>query len=62
MQLPLARVLVDYPNLYLTGEARAGSNKTIARGANMVAAEFVGAADGLGDGDRGVGGVVDMNC
>lgn len=60
VKLPLTRVLVDDPDLQLAGKARAGSYTAIARGADVVTAELVGTADGLCDGDRRVGGVVDM--
>lgn len=57
---PLAGILVEYPDLDLTAEARAGSNPSVPGSADVVTSQLVGVRDGLLQRERGVGRVIDV--
>lgn len=59
---PLARLRAGAPDLDLAAEAGARGYLAILGGAEVVAAEGVGAADGLDEGEGGRGGVVDVDA
>lgn len=61
MRAPLARLRVGAPDLDLAAEAGARGYLAILGGAEVVAAEGVGAADGLSEGEGWRGGVVDVD-
>lgn len=62
VRAPFTRVRAGAPDLDLAAEAGARSYLSILGGAEVVAAEGVGAADGLREVEGGRGGVVDVDA
>lgn len=62
VDVPLARVGVDAPNLDLAAKSGARRYLAISGGDEVVAAQWVSTADGLGERERGRGGLVDIDA